>query len=121
VLLLANEGEMISEIVGVEERLAMETWRDVQNRPESDSDSDLSDLVPKVSRLLGWLSEATTIERMGLRTAVLLYCTRPDLLETSSLEQMSATSRQNVSKLVVSFRATFNLRPAINQIAKRRI
>ena len=37
---------MISEIAGVEDRLAMESWRDLQNRPETDPDSDLTDLIP---------------------------------------------------------------------------
>ena len=84
---------MISEIAGVEERLAMEEWRDLQNRPENenDPDSDLTELVPALSRLLGWLSEAATIERLGLRTAVLLNIVRPDLLPKTSLAEMSGT------------------------------
>lgn len=114
---------MISEIAGVEERLAMEEWRDLQNRAENenDPDSDISNLVPVLSRLLGWLSAATTIERLGLRTAVLLNIVRPDLLPNTSLSEMSSTSRQNVSKLTVSFRATFGFRESAHQLAKRGI
>ena len=89
----------------------MESWRDLQHRPnENGSDSDITDLVPALSRLLGWLSEAGTIDRLGLRTAVLLNIVRSDLLPNVSLAEMSGTTRQNVSKLTVSFRATFGLR-----------
>jgi hypothetical protein len=112
---------MISEIAGVENRLAVQEWRDLQNQPEneSDPDSDITDLVPALSRVLGWLADASTIERLGLRTAVLLNVIRPDLLPEISLAEMSGTTRQNVSKLVVSFRETFGLRESINQRAKR--
>jgi hypothetical protein len=112
---------MISEITGVEDRQAMENWRDLQNWPENenDPDSDLTDLIPALARLLGWLSEAGTIERLGLRTAVLLNTVRPDLLPKLSLAEMSGTTRQNVSKLTVSFRATFGLRESAHQAAKR--
>jgi len=119
---------MISEIAGVEgvtgvtDRLALQSWRDTTNRPEElDPDSDITDLVPALSRVLGWLSDAKTIERLGLRTAVLISIVRPDLLPETSLSELSGTSRQNVSKLTVSFRATFGLRESTNQIAKRRI
>ena len=112
---------MISEISGVENRLAVQEWRDLQNQPENenDSDSDLTDLVPALSRLFGWLSQADTIQRLGLRTGVMLNVIRPDLLPETSLAEMSGTTRQNVSKLTVSFRATFGLRESANQITKR--
>ena len=113
---------MISEIDGVQKgQLDVQAWRDAKNQEEIDPDSDLTELVPALSRVLGWLADAKTIERLGLRTAVLLNVVRPDLLPATSLAEMSGTSRQNVSKLVVSFRATFGLRESINQIAKRSI
>jgi hypothetical protein len=31
---------------------------------------------------------------------------------------MSGTTKQNLSKMVVDFKATFNLRPSVNQAAK---
>ena len=112
---------MISEIDGVEAQLAVQSWKDAQNQEEIDPDSDITNLVPVLARVLGWLADAKTVERLGLRTAVLLNVVRPDLLPATSLAEMSGTSRQNVSKLVVSFRATFGLRESINQIAKRSI
>jgi hypothetical protein len=59
---------MISELAGVEEKLALEAWRDVQNRPESDPDSDLTALVPPLARLLGWLAEGKSSEQRGMPT-----------------------------------------------------
>jgi hypothetical protein len=111
---------MISEIAGVEERLAMESWRDVQNRPEneSDPDSDLTDLVPVLSRLLGWLCEPETCERRGMRLTALVQVVRPDLNGGKSLGQLSPTSKQNFSKLCVDFRETFGFRASAHQVAK---
>jgi hypothetical protein len=45
----------------------MEHWRDLQDRPEFDSDSDLTALVPALARLLGWLAEGKTSEQRGMR------------------------------------------------------
>jgi hypothetical protein len=115
-------GAGVEAVKGITDREALQTWRDTTNRPdELDPDSDITDLVPALSRVLGWLSDAKTIERLGLRTAVLLSVVRPDLLPETSLAELSGTTRQNVSKLVVAFRATFGLRESTNQVAKRRI
>jgi len=108
---------MISDI-GVEAQLAMQEWRDLQNRPETDPDSDLTDLVPALSRLLGWLNEGDTCERKGMRFVAMLVCVRPDFIEARSLGQMSPTSKQNLSKLVVDFRSTFGWRASAHQAAK---
>jgi hypothetical protein len=112
---------MISDIDYVQVGIDLQSWRDATNREEIDPDSDISELVPALARVLGWLADGKTIERLGLRTAVLINIVRPDLLPPTSLAEMSATSRQNVSKLTVSFRATFGLRESTQQIAKRRI
>jgi len=113
---------VITEAESVEARLAVQAWRDAQNRPENDdSDSDITNLVPSLARLLVWLSDATTVERIGMRTMVLIHIVRPDLLPATSIAELSGTSRQNISKLTVSFRATFGLRESTNQVAKRRI
>jgi hypothetical protein len=116
--IIVHEGKVISEIVGVGDRQSMESWRDVQNRPESDPDSDLTDLVPALSRLLGWLCEPENCERRGMRVTALVQVVRPDLNGGRSLGQMSPTSKQNISKLIVDFRATFCYRPSAHQVAK---
>jgi hypothetical protein len=110
---------MISEIAGVQERLAIESWQNGHNLEDIDPDSDLTDLVPALSRLLGWLCEPETCERRGMRLTALAECVRPDLNGGKSLAQLSPTSKQNLSKLMTDFRETFNLRPSAHQIAKR--
>jgi hypothetical protein len=94
-------------------------WQDSQRRPDNPETTDITELADKLTRVLAWLSEGDTTERLGMRCAILIYCTRPDFLPETSLRLLSATSRQNLSKLVVDFKATFNLRPSVNQAAKR--
>jgi hypothetical protein len=99
---------------------SLSDWQDSQNRPEPNFEAvDITDLADKLNRVLAWLAEADTAERMGMRTAILLYCVRPDFLPETSLRLMSQTSKQNLSKLVTDFKGTFNLRPSVNQAAKR--
>jgi hypothetical protein len=94
-------------------------WQDSQKRAEADPEkTDISDLADALTRLLAWLSEADTTERMGMRTLILIYVVRPDFLQEQSLRLMSQTTKQNLSKLVVDFKQTFNLRPSVNQAAK---
>jgi hypothetical protein len=109
---------MISDLEAVEARLAMEAYRDLQNQPECDSDSDLTDLVPALGRLLGWLNEGEKCEQKGMRVVAMLIVVRPDFIQQKSLSEMSPTSKQNLSKLVVDFRSTFGWRPSAHQIAK---
>jgi hypothetical protein len=108
--MLRHEAKMISEIAGVEERLAMESWRDVQNQTDIDPDSDLTDLVPALGRLLGWLAEGDTCERRGMRVLAVLVVVRPDFIEEKSLGQMSRGSKRLFDELVNDFRSTFTLR-----------
>jgi hypothetical protein len=94
-------------------------WQDSKNRAESDSEkTDISELADALTRVLAWLSEGDTTERLGMRCAIFIYCTRPDFLPETSLRALSGTTKQNLSKLVVDFKATFNLRPSVNQAAK---
>jgi hypothetical protein len=109
---------MISAVELSWENRSLADWQDSQKRIESDPDSDLSDLVPKVSRLLGWLAEGGTAEQRGDRVTAMLFCIRPDFVEGRSLKFMSNSSKQNLSKLVVDFRATFGLRQSAHQAAK---
>jgi hypothetical protein len=110
---------MITEAEVVQDRLAVQEFRDLQNQAEIDPDSDLTDLVPALSRLLGWLNEGERCEQKGMRVVAMLVCVRPDFIQEKSLGQMSPTSKQNLSKLVVDFRSTFGWRASTHQAAKR--
>lgn len=62
-----------------------------------------------IRRLLIWMADATTLEERGLRVCVALYCIRPDLICSATLEQLgeaAGRSRQAVHKLAVAFRRT---------------
>jgi hypothetical protein len=65
-----------------------------------------------VCRLLLWMADAPTLEDRGLRTSVALYCTRPDLIDGETLEQIgeqTGRTRQWVHTLADSFRAATGL------------
>jgi len=85
---------------------------------EPDQDNDLSDLVPKVSRLFGWISEGRTCEQIGMRATAMLFVCRPDYLDGRSLEKLTTRTRQNLDHLVVDFRSTFAYRETPHQRAK---
>jgi hypothetical protein len=113
------KGVELNSDIGVEAQLAIQEWRDAQNRAEIDPDSDLTALMPAISRFVGWLCEPETVERRGLRVCALEECVRPDLNSGRSLGQTSAgTSKQNLSKLMTDCRSTFHLRPSAHQAAK---
>jgi hypothetical protein len=98
---------------------SLANWQDSQRRLEPDSETtDITDLADRLTRVLAWLAEAETIERLGMRTAILLYCVRPDFLPEQSLRLISGTTKQNLSKMVTDFKGTFSLRPSVNQVAK---
>jgi hypothetical protein len=85
-----------------------------------DSDSDLSALVAPLSRLLGCIAEGRDTRQLGLRVGVVLYSLRADLIGGRTLREISGgTTRQNTSKLLIDFRATFHLKPSPQQVAKR--
>jgi len=56
------------------------------------------------------LSRSSTLEQVGLRATVVLYCIRPDLIGGQSLEEIglqAGCTRQAVKHLVADFRYTF--------------
>lgn len=91
-------------------------WRDDN---DDSSDNDLSNLVPPLARLLGWIAEGENVNQMGMRIAAVLHEFRPDLLNGRSLTQISTNTRQNLDKLVVDFRATFAIRKSSRQLCKK--
>jgi hypothetical protein len=69
--------------------------------------------IEVICRLLVWVADGRTLGERGLRTSVALYCIRPDLIESATLEQIgdiAGCSRQAVHKLAASFRETTGLR-----------
>jgi hypothetical protein len=104
-----------------EDRLSLLAWQDARNLEEIDPDSDITNLVPVMGRLLGWLNEGEKCEQKGMRVIAMLVVVRPDFIEAKSLGKMSPTSKQNLSKLCVDFRATFGWRPSAHQVAKEAI
>jgi hypothetical protein len=98
---------MISEQEKAEENLSLQNWRDSQVEIDPSSHSDL---VPALSRLLGWLAEPETCERRGMRITALLVVVRPDFIEEKSLGQMSRGSKRLFDEVVNDFRSTFTFR-----------
>lgn len=65
-----------------------------------------------VCRLLLWMADAPTLEDRGLRSSVVLYCVRPDLLDGATLEklgELSGRTRQAVHQLADNFRDSIGL------------
>jgi hypothetical protein len=85
---------------------------------EPDPDSDLCDLVPKITRLIGWMAEGKTYDQMGMRVVAMLKVVRPDFLNGQSLDELTPTTRQNVNRLMVDFRSTFGYHDTPHQRAK---
>ena len=111
---------MISDLSSWDAR-SLSDWQDLRKQPETELETtDITELADKLNRVIAWLSEGDSIERMGMRCAIFIYIVRPDFLAETSLRLMSKTTKQNLSKLVVDFRQTFNLRPSVNQAAKQR-
>ena len=111
---------MLNEIDSVQSRIDLENWRDSENRSESDQDSRLSNLIPPLGRLLGWLNEGKTCEQKGMRFTAMLVCVRPDFIEEQSLKFMPPKSQRSLSELIADFRLTFGWREPVNRIGERR-
>jgi hypothetical protein len=98
---------MLTEFEEIESKTALQSWRD--SLAEIDP-ANHSDLVPALSRLLGWLAEGEKCEQKGMRVVALLICVRPDFIEPKSFGRMSRASKRVCNELVNDFRSTFTLR-----------
>ena len=59
------------------------------------------------SRTFVWIADGSTLEQVGLRATVVLYCIRSDLIGGQSLEEIglrAGCTRQAVKHLVADFR-----------------
>jgi len=64
-----------------------------------------------LSRTFIWIADGSTLEQVGLRATVVLYCVRPDLIGGQILEKIGLRAdctRQAVEHLVTDFRYTLN-------------
>ena len=62
-----------------------------------------------ITHLLIWIAEGATLEQRGIRTTVMLYCLRPDLIGDATLEQIGEQAdctRQAIHGLAKDFRDT---------------
>jgi len=62
-----------------------------------------------LSRTFVWVADGSTLEQVGLRATVVLYCVRPDLISGQSLEEIglqAGCTRQAVEHLAADFRYT---------------
>jgi hypothetical protein len=106
---------MISEQEKAEGSLALQSWRDSQAEIDP---AHHSDLIPALSRLLGWLAEGEKCEQKGMRVIALLVCVRPDFMEQKSLRGMSRASKQIFDALVNDFKRSFHWQQAAHQNGK---
>jgi hypothetical protein len=77
--------------------------------PQSSSDESIRRTCEALSRTFMWVADAGTLEQIGLRATVVLYCVRADLIGTPTLEDIgfqAGCTRQAVEKLVVDFTHT---------------
>jgi len=59
-----------------------------------------------LSRIFGWVAEGETLELMGLRSSVVLYCVHADLIGEVTLEELSAQAgipQASVENLIRDF------------------
>jgi hypothetical protein len=59
-----------------------------------------------LSRTFVWVADGSTLEQVGLRATVVLYCIRPDLIGGQSLEEIglrAGCTRQAIEHLVADF------------------
>ena len=92
----------MTEIHALQSSIDLQNWKDLENRAESDQDSRLTNPVPALSRLLGWLNDGKTCEKIGMRFTAMLVCVRPDFIEANSLNLMSPKSKQSLLELIAA-------------------
>ena len=68
--------------------------------------------IEVITRFLIWIAEGSNTQNRGARATVALYCVRPDLIRSITLEQighMAGMSRQSAYKLAQDFRLCMGL------------
>lgn len=74
--------------------------------PLSSSDESIRQSCETLSRTFMWVADAGTLEQIGLRATVVLYCIRADLIGTPTLEDIgfqAGCTRQAVENLAADF------------------
>lgn len=77
--------------------------------PHHSDDESIRRSCEALSRTFMWVADAGSLEQMGLRATVVLYCVRGDLIGGATLEDIgfrAGCTRQAVENLVVDFAET---------------
>jgi hypothetical protein len=81
--------------------------------PVPPDDDSIQRACEVVSRVFIWIADGGTLEQIGLRSTVVLYCVRSDLIGGATLEEIglrAGCSRQAVENLVTDFCHTIGWR-----------
>ena len=74
--------------------------------PLPNRDEGIQRTCEVLSRIFGWMAAGGTLEEKGLRSSVVLYCVRTDLIGAATLEELTAQagfSQATVENLIADF------------------
>ena len=74
--------------------------------PLPNCDESIQRTCEVLSRTFVWIADGSSLEQIGLRATVVLYCVRADLIGGETLEQIglrAGCTRQSVEHLVADF------------------
>lgn len=74
--------------------------------PVPQGDESIQRTCEVLSRTFMWITDGGTLEQIGLRSTVVLYCVRADLIGGATLEEIglrAGCTRQAVENLVTDF------------------
>ena len=69
-------------------------------------DESIAQVCEVLSQTFVWIADGSSLEQIGLRATVVLYCVRADLIGNETLEQIglrAGCTRQSVEHLVADF------------------
>ena len=72
----------------------------------ANGDENVGRICEVLSRTFVWIADGSSLEQIGLRATVVLYCVRADLIAGETLEQIglrAGCTRQSVEHLVADF------------------
>jgi hypothetical protein len=72
----------------------------------ANGDENIGRVCEVLSRTFVWIADSSSLEQIGLRATVVLYCVRADLIGGETLEQIglrAGCTRQSVEHLVADF------------------
>ena len=72
----------------------------------ANGDENIGRVCEVLSRTFVWIADCSSLEQIGLRATVVLYCVRADLIGGETLEEIglrAGCTRQSVEHLVADF------------------